>query len=941
MSDEEHDYPWWTMANSGYDFQPWQYAAAVALIYTFYSLVNAAKRSNQPTKGKSAVEKQTEASKDAGGWHSLVFCQPPDRKAIFEMVNKDPSSIQSRGPVGETICHFLLLLSPPGDKYAEERTQICKDLIEKFPSAILDEYCEQPYVGENLLHIAIVNRNTEMVKWLVEKQPELMKGRATGTFFSMGSNKSVKATDSNGKGLAYFGESPLSFAASTNQANIVEYLIDQGADMLMQDANGNNVLHMCVIWQLQQMYEFVQAQAAIQIGKESDKIEEAEKVDLKKNKNKKDNTFQRIKKQGSSFAQVMGVRQVEDEDEVLSRKARLSRFAQEKNNMAEGGLTCLTLAAWRDDTIMFDWLLENSRQLQWSYGTVSCYLIPLEEIDWIRGSGMGAIEWIVDMGHREFFKSKRIKKLIKLKWERFGEKIFLQRLEKATVFMLGFSYMIVFDMGVYSSMGEMVFISALELVMFFGTIQKLHEEIIEIMNEGIDVYLLPRSLIENACSFCTCASFVLMFISRHSFQSMVLEHALRVLIAISGWTYMFWFLLGNRRTGHFVVMIFKMIYQDVIPFSIFTSVFLVMFSMIFFLMFEPNRSFEAYTKHVVSCFDGVIGNVGVESFSDTNDDLSLIVTIIPRIFLVFFTIMCIILLNLLVAMMGDTYGEISQDADLEWQRERAGIIFSIEQNMSDEDRAHPEHKYWVDVTVKKDGKEVVERFLQVEEENLGAFDEFVTKESLERDMREKKEQEMLEAMRTKEEIEHLKAEAVEAERKEKNIARVNGNWKSMTTAGRLPHNSPKTSVSTAGGASGDGGELREMQKRLEVKLEVMMKMMSAEIHTSLDALSKKMTGSNAVPGATGDNNNMSVVVANQSSVAAQAKLEAKLDLFASTTTELMKKNAELEARVMAMQKNTPIRRGLSLRNTPNRITSAPPTPLGESSLFAASPGSPQ
>jgi len=156
------------------------------------------------------------------------------------------------------------------------------------------------------------------------------------------------------------------------------------------------------------------------------------------------------------------------------------------------------------------------------------------------------------------------------------------------------------------------------------------------------------------------------------------------------------FLLGNRRTGHFVVMIFKMIYQDVIPFSIFTSVFLVMFSMIFFLMFEPNRSFEAYTKHVGSCFDGVIGNVGVAGFNDSNDDLSLIVTIIPRIFSVFFTIMCIILLNLLVAMMGDTYGEISQDADLEWQRERAGIIFSIEQNMSDEDRAQPEHKYWVD-----------------------------------------------------------------------------------------------------------------------------------------------------------------------------------------------------------------------------------------------------
>ena len=63
---------------------------------------------------------------------------------------------------------------------------------------------------------------------------------------------------------------------------------------------------------------------------------------------------------------------------------------------------------------------------------------------------------------------------------------------------------------------------------------------------------------------------------------------------------------------------------------------------------------------------------------------------------VFVVLTTVVMTNLLVAMMGDTYGEISQDADLEWQRERAGIIFSIEQNMSDEDRAQPEHKYWVD-----------------------------------------------------------------------------------------------------------------------------------------------------------------------------------------------------------------------------------------------------
>jgi len=201
---------------------------------------------------------------------------------------------------------------------------------------------------------------------------------------------------------------------------------------------------------------------------------------------------------------------------------------------------------------------------------------------------------------------------------------------------------------------------------------------------------------------------------------------------------------------------------------------------------------------------------------------------------------------------------------------------------------------------------------------------------------------MLEAMRTKEEIEHAKADAVEMERREKNIA---NSWKKHTAADlQLPPASP-ISMRKAGNAGANSGELREVQKKLEVKLEVMRKNMSDDLHAAVNALSEKIAGhATAAAGASGGDGSMSLVIANQGSVAAQAKLEAKLDLFASTTTELMKKNAELEARVAAMQQrsiNTPIRRGLSLRSTPSRITPAPPTPLGESSLFATSPGSPE
>ena len=43
---------------------------------------------------------------------------------------------------------------------------------------------------------------------------------------------------------------------------------------------------------------------------------------------------------------------------------------------------------------------------------------------------------------------------------------------------------------------------------------------------------------------------------------------------------MLWFLLGDKRTGHFIVMIYKMIILDIVPFSIVTMVFLMMFSQV-------------------------------------------------------------------------------------------------------------------------------------------------------------------------------------------------------------------------------------------------------------------------------------------------------------------------------------------------------------------------
>ena len=44
-------------------------------------------------------------------------------------------------------------------------------------------------------------------------------------------------------------------------------------------------------------------------------------------------------------------------------------------------LTALTLAADLGRSQMLSWLIEERKQIQWSYGDISCVLYPLEQLD--------------------------------------------------------------------------------------------------------------------------------------------------------------------------------------------------------------------------------------------------------------------------------------------------------------------------------------------------------------------------------------------------------------------------------------------------------------------------------------------------------------------------------------------------------------------------------
>lgn len=81
--------------------------------------------------------------------------------------------------------------------------------------------------GQHALHLAVANRNFTMVKDLVRHGANLCSTvRATGSFFRPDSQRRT----------IYWGENVIAFAAFSGQLDVVKYLVENGADITVQDS---------------------------------------------------------------------------------------------------------------------------------------------------------------------------------------------------------------------------------------------------------------------------------------------------------------------------------------------------------------------------------------------------------------------------------------------------------------------------------------------------------------------------------------------------------------------------------------------------------------------------------------------------------------------------------------------------------------------------------
>ncbi|XP_069703754.1 transient receptor potential cation channel subfamily V member 5 isoform X2 [Periplaneta americana] len=639
--------------------------------------------------------------------------------------------LKERGAVGETCLHLCLLNA------TSIHADLAKRLLRFYPKLINDIYMCDEYYGESVLHLAIVNEDPAMVKFLLDSGADFHE-RCVGNFMCPEDQKGSRtdsldheyvnlAPETTYEGYVYWGEYPLTFAACLGQEECYRLMLARGANPDNQDTNGNTVLHMLVIYE---------------------KLE----------------TFDMAYEVGASLA----VRNVQN-------------------------LTPLTLSAKLARIEMFFHILNIEREIYWQIGSITCAAYPLEQIDTIdietgnisKNSALNLVVFGDKDEHLELMDGMLVD-LLNAKWSAFVKFRFYRQF---FLFLFYFLFSLVCftlrpgpppktaltpqtnNTGInnttpvpfsnISNFPEMASQLRLEDILLpaenssYEFFQQNQSSINNVplpyrmlssgYNDQIDEPLLfvndtqnsdaaqevnnswtnkqsnvsssndstvmrkrTKTRIKRAADpssqmtapsrvmfLCSCVLMLFMPLLRLSCLTEI-EDVVAVFIMLTTAPYFLFFCRGFKTVGPFVVMIYRMIMGDLLRFVSIYLVFVMGFSQsyyIIFLSFDNPKTPEGIddtisnpvpspTESVMAMFLMSMTNFGdyYNAFEQTEHEFEA-----KLLFVIYMGIVAILLVNMLIAMMGNTYQKIAETRN-EWQRQWARIVLVVERGVSPAER---------------------------------------------------------------------------------------------------------------------------------------------------------------------------------------------------------------------------------------------------------------
>ncbi|EEB19644.1 conserved hypothetical protein [Pediculus humanus corporis] len=556
-----------------------------------------------------------------------------DHEACWQM--------QYRGSLGETLLHVLIICD------SKIHTKLARTLLKCFPKLALDIVEGEEYLGASALHLAIAYNNNELVEDLVDAGANINQ-RAVGSFFlpkDQQRAKPLKTTDY--EGLAYLGEYPLSWAACCSNESVYNLLLDVGADPDSQDSFGNMILHMVVV---------------------------CDKLDM--------------------FGYALRHPKVPASNGIINNE----------------GLTPLTLACKLGRADVFKEMLELSAKEFWRYSNITCSAYPLNALDTLLPDGRtnwNSAIFIILNGtkeeHLDMLDGGIIQRLLEEKWKTFARNQFLKRLVIffLHIFCLSGSVYLRPDDRNKPLLGGTSVQDVVRYCFEIGTILGVlcylcFQQGDEIRNQGLISFL--KQLPHDPAKFIFLISnlLILACIPYRVAGDTDTEEAILVFAVPSSWFLLMFFAGAIRLTGPFVTMIYSMITGDMLTFGIIYSVFLFGFSQSFFFLYKGSKNvssslFTSYPSTWMALFQVTMGDYNYNDLS-----LTAYPAISKMVFTIFMVLVPILLLNMLIAMMGNTYAHVIEQSEKEWMKQWAKIVVALERAVNQEDC----HRYLQEYSIK-------------------------------------------------------------------------------------------------------------------------------------------------------------------------------------------------------------------------------------------------
>ncbi|GLG93506.1 Inactive, transient receptor potential ion channel [Gryllus bimaculatus] len=358
-------------------------------------------------------------------------------------------------------------------------------------------------------------------------------------------------------------------------------------------------------------------------------------------------------------------------------------------------------------TLKSNKMLELSAREFWRYSNITCSAYPLNALDTLLPDGRtnwNSALFIILNGtkeeHLDMLDGGIIQKLLEEKWKTFARIQFLKRLAILALHLLLLSAAVYLrpTNPAVPLLGPIEWNDICRYCAEIGTVMGVLSYVIlqqgeEIKNQGLGSFL--KQLIHSPDKFIFLLSnlMILMCIPLRLIGDRKTEEAILVFAVPGSWFLLMFFAGAIRLTGPFVTMVYSMITGDMLTFGIIYTVVLFGFSQTFYFLYKgfpgvKSTLYESYPSTWMALFQITMGDYNYPELSYTTYP-----AVSKTVFAIFMVFVPILLLNMLIAMMGNTYAHVIEQSEKEWMKQWAKIVVALERAVNQSDAHHYLQEY--------------------------------------------------------------------------------------------------------------------------------------------------------------------------------------------------------------------------------------------------------